>query len=71
MAFTTNPNAFTFKNNLNDLQKKRHKDHIATVTIDEHGRFQTTSENIITPGGKDKINKEIARCNNIQMAKKI
>ena len=60
MAFTTNPNAFTFKNNLNDLQKKRHKDHIATVTIDEHGRFQTTTENIITPGGKDKINKKVS-----------
>ena len=47
MAFTTDPNQFKFKNNLNDLQKKRHKDHIATVTVDENGNFETHSELII------------------------
>ena len=60
MAFTTNPNAFNFKKNLNDLQKKRHKDHIATVTITEDGQFQTSSQQIITPTGKDKINKRVS-----------
>lgn len=60
MAFTTDPNAFNFKKNLNDLQKKRHKDHIATVTITEDGKFQTNSQHIITPAGKDKINKRIS-----------
>ena len=42
MAFTTDPNQFKFKNNLNDLQKKRHKDHIATVTVDENGKFDVS-----------------------------
>jgi len=60
MAFTTDPNTFNFQKNLNDLQKKRHKDHIATVTVDENGKFQIHSENIITPAGKDKINKRIS-----------
>jgi uncharacterized protein len=60
MAFTTDPNAFNFQKNLNDLQKKRHKDHIATVTITEDGKFQTTSQNIITPKGTDKTNKRIS-----------
>lgn len=60
MAFTTDPNAFNFQKNLNDLQKKRHKDHIATVTITEDGKFQTNSQHIITPAGKDKINKKIS-----------
>ena len=60
MAFTTDPNAFNFQKNLNDLQKKRHKDHIATVTITEDGKFQTNSQHIITPAGKDKINKRIS-----------
>jgi len=60
MAFTTDPNQFKFKNNLNDLQKKRHKDHIATVTVDENGQFQIHSETIITPKGNDKINKRVS-----------
>ena len=60
MAFTTNPNTFNFKNNLNDLQKKRHKDHIATVTVDANGKFETHSELIITPKGNDKINKRVS-----------
>ena len=60
MAFTTNPNAYNLQKNLNDLQKKRHKDHIATVTITEDGKFQTNSQQIITPSGKDKINKRVS-----------
>ena len=60
MAFTNDPNTFTFKNNLNDLQKKRHKDHIATVTVDKDGKFQTHSDLIITPKGNDKINKRVS-----------
>lgn len=60
MAFTTNPNAFNFKKNANDLQKKRFKDHIPTVTVDDDGQFQIHSEHIITPSGKDKINKRVS-----------
>jgi|MDTC01.2.fsa_nt_gb uncharacterized protein len=60
MAFTTNSKQFNFKNNLNDLQKKRHKDHIATVTVDADGKFETHSDLIITPQGRDKINKRVS-----------
>ena len=60
MAFTTNSKQFNFKNNLNDLQKKRHKDHIATVTVDADGKFETHSDLIITTQGRDKINKRVS-----------
>ena len=60
MSFSTDPKTFNFKNNLNDLQKKRHKDHIATVTVDKDGKFETHSQLIITPKGNDKINKRVS-----------
>lgn len=59
MSFSTNPNTFNFEKNLNDIQKKRLKDHEASVTVDENGEFEIHSERIVTPSGKDKINKRI------------
>jgi uncharacterized protein len=52
-------NSKDFRANLNDIQKKRLRDHIPTVTIDENGEFETHSEKIITPKGVEKFNKRI------------
>jgi len=49
-----------FVKDMNDMQKKRIKDHQATVTFDDDGQFQIHSEQIITPSGKDKLNKRIS-----------
>jgi len=43
-----------------EAQKKRLEDHKATVQYSEDGTFRFDSKNIITPSGKEKINKLIS-----------
>ena len=42
-----------------EAQKKRLEDHKATVEYSDDGTFRFDSQNIITPKGKEKINKLI------------